>query len=162
MIIKFERKFLIIRILIIRLIMVFFGSFFIWLIFYKFDLILLEFKFKILRVLILFFRIWFFFEFNNFLFSIKYLISIFNIFFFRIIWNLLFLKVNFFLNNFLYIGFFSLKLFETGWIEYNLNSGLIFFFKKIIGFIQNIFLNRYKVYILLFFIWFLIILFFNY
>ncbi|YP_009048919.1 NADH dehydrogenase subunit 5 (mitochondrion) [Aphis gossypii] len=162
MIIKFESKFLIISMLLISLIMIFFGSFFMWLMFYKFDLILLEFKFKILSVLILFFSIWFFFEFNNFLFSMKYLISMFNIFFFSMMWNLLFLSINFFLNNFLFIGFFSLKLFETGWIEYNLNSGLIFFFKKMIFFIQNIFLNSYKVYILLFFMWFLIIFFFNY
>ena len=161
-IIKFERKILIIRIILIRFIIIFFGSFFIWLIFYKFDLILLEFKFKILSILILFFRIWFFFELNNFLFSINYLISLFNVFFFGIIWNLLFFKINFFLNNFLYVGFFSLKVFEIGWIEYNLNRGLIFFLKKLILFSQNIFLNSYKVYILLFFLWFLIILIFNY
>nr|YP_009675763.1 NADH dehydrogenase subunit 5 [Aphis citricidus]QDD68878.1 NADH dehydrogenase subunit 5 [Aphis citricidus] len=162
MIIKFESKILIISMFLISLMMIFFGSFFMWFMFYKFDLILLEFKFKILSVLILFFKIWFFFELNNFLFSMKCLISMFNIFFFSLMWNLLFLKVNFFLNNFLYIGFFSLKLFEIGWIEYNLNSGLIFFLKKIVVFIQNIFLNSYKIYILLFFMWFLIILIFNY
>nr|AKM70223.1 NADH dehydrogenase subunit 5 [Aphis glycines] len=162
MIIKFESKFLIISMFLISLIMIFFGSFFMWLMFYKFDLILLEFKFKILSVLILFFSIWFFFEFNNFLFSMKYLIPMFNIFFFSMMWNLLFFKINFFLNNFLCIGFFSLKFMETGWIEYNLNSGLIFFLKKMIFFSHNIFLNSYKVYILLFFLWFLIIFFFNY
>jgi hypothetical protein len=161
-IIKFERKILILRILFIRFIILFFGSFFIWLIFYKFDLILLEFKFKFLSLIILFFGLWFFFELNNFLFSISYLISIFNIFFFRLIWNLLFFKVNFFLNNFLYLGFFTLKVIEVGWIEYNFNSGLIFFFKKIINFSQIIFLNSYKVYILLFFVWLIVIILFNY
>nr|QZR92091.1 NADH dehydrogenase subunit 5 [Uroleucon erigeronensis] len=162
MIIKFESKILIISMMLITFIMLFFGSFFMWLMFYKFDLILLEFKFKILSVLILFFSIWFFFEFNNFLFSMNYMISFFNIFFFGLMWNLLFFKVNFFLNNFLYFGFFTLSVFEVGWIEYNLNMGLIFFFKKMIYFSQNIFLNNYKVYMLLFFLWFLIILLFNY
>ncbi|YP_008758401.1 NADH dehydrogenase subunit 5 (mitochondrion) [Diuraphis noxia] len=162
MIIKFESNILIFSMLLISFIMLFFGSFFMWLMFYKFDLILLEFKFKILSMIILFFSIWFFFELNNFLFSMNYLISLFKIFFFSMMWNLLFFKVNFFLNNFLWFGFFTLKLIEVGWVEYNLNTGLIMFFKNMINFSQNIFLNSYKVFILLFFLWFFIILFFNY
>ena len=56
-IIKFESKFLILRMVFISFIILFFGSFFIWIIFYKFDLILLEFSYKILSVLILFLSI---------------------------------------------------------------------------------------------------------
>nr|YP_008757722.1 NADH dehydrogenase subunit 5 [Cavariella salicicola]AGF93739.1 NADH dehydrogenase subunit 5 [Cavariella salicicola] len=162
MIIKFESKILIISMIFISFIMLFFGSFFMWLMFYKFDFILLEFKFKILSFLILMFSIWFFFEFNNFLYSMKYLISLFNIFFFGMMWNMLFIKVNFFLNNFLYIGFFTLKIFEIGWVEYSFNNYLIFFLSKMVIFSQKFFLNSYKIYVLLFFMWFLIILLFNY
>nr|AKM70230.1 NADH dehydrogenase subunit 5 [Anoecia fulviabdominalis] len=157
MIIKFESKFLILSMLIITMIMVFFGSFFMWLFFYKFNLILLEFKFKFLSILILFFSIWFFFELNNFLFSMKYFFSLFYIFFFSFMWNLLFVKVNFFLNNFLFFGFFALKVVEIGWTEYNLNSGIFCLFKNLMISNQNFFLKSYKVYTLVFFLWFLII-----
>ena len=161
-IIKFESKILIFSILFISVVILFFGSFFIWLIFYKFDLILLELKFKMLRILILFFRIWFFFELRNFLFRIKYFFSYFFIFFFSLMWSLLFIKVNFFLNNFLYIGSLSLKIIEIGWIEYLFNKKLINFIKFLLNFNQKIFFNSYKIYILLFFLWFLIIFCFNY
>nr|YP_009400289.1 NADH dehydrogenase subunit 5 [Baizongia pistaciae]ARW70335.1 NADH dehydrogenase subunit 5 [Baizongia pistaciae] len=162
MMIKFESKFLIISMLFISFIMLFLGSFFMWLMFYKFDLILLEFKYKILSFLILIFGIWFFFELNNFLFSFKYFFSMFNIFFFSLMWNLLFFKVSFFLNKFVFFGFFVFKLVEIGWIEKNLNSGIFFFFKILIDFNQKIFLNSYKLYTFLFFLWFLIIFLYNF
>nr|ARW70283.1 NADH dehydrogenase subunit 5 [Kaburagia rhusicola ensigallis] len=162
MIIKFESNILILSMLFISFIMMFFGSFFMWLMFYKFDLILLEFKFKILSILVLMFGIWFFFELNNFLFSLKFMFSFFNIFFFSLMWNLLFFSINFFLNNFLFFGFFGQKVVEIGWTEYNLNSGIFFFFKSVMIFNQKFFLNSYKVYTLLFFLWFLIIFMFNF
>nr|ARW70296.1 NADH dehydrogenase subunit 5 [Kaburagia rhusicola ovatirhusicola] len=162
MIIKFESNILILSMLFISFIMMFFGSFFMWLMFYKFDLILLEVKFKILSILILMFGIWFFFELNNFLFSLKFMFSFFNIFFFSLMWNLLFFSINFFLNNFLFFGFFGQKVVEIGWTEYNLNSGIFFFFKSVMIFNQKFFLNSYKVYTLLFFLWFLIIFMFNF
>nr|YP_009566711.1 NADH dehydrogenase subunit 5 [Greenidea psidii]QBB73073.1 NADH dehydrogenase subunit 5 [Greenidea psidii] len=161
MIIKFESKFLILSMIFISFIMIFFGSFFMWLMFYKFDLILLELKFKLLTVLILMFSIWFFFELNNFLFSFNYFFSMFKIFFFSFMWNLLFLKVNFFLNNFLFFSFFMLKLVENGWIEYNLNMGILLFLKKLMIFNQKIFLNNYKIYMLIFFVLFMMIFMFN-
>nr|UIE11137.1 NADH dehydrogenase subunit 5 [Kaburagia rhusicola ovogallis] len=162
MIIKFEGNILILSMLFISFIMMFFGSFFMWLMFYKFDLILLEVKFKILSILVLMFGIWFFFELNNFLFSLKFMFSFFNIFFFSLMWNLLFFSINFFLNNFLFFGFFGQKVVEIGWTEYNLNSGIFFFFKSVMIFNQKFFLNSYKVYTLLFFLWFLIIFMFNF
>nr|YP_009400263.1 NADH dehydrogenase subunit 5 [Meitanaphis flavogallis]ARW70257.1 NADH dehydrogenase subunit 5 [Meitanaphis flavogallis] len=162
MIIKFESNILILSMLIISLIMMFFGSFFMWLMFYKFDLILLEVKFKILSILVLMFGIWFFFELSNFLFSLKFMFSFFKIFFFSLMWNLLFFSINFFLNNFLFFGFFGQKVVEIGWTEYNLNSGIFFFFKSVMIFNQKFFLNSYKVYTLLFFLWFLIIFIFNF
>nr|ARW70322.1 NADH dehydrogenase subunit 5 [Kaburagia rhusicola rhusicola] len=162
MIIKFESNILILSMLFISFIMMFFGSFFMWLMFYKFDLILLEVKFKILSILVLMFGIWFFFELNNFLFSLKFMFSFFNIFFFSLMWNLLFFSINFFLNNFLFFGFFGQKVVEIGWTEYNLNSGIFFFFKSVMIFNQKFFLNSYKVYTLLFFLWFLIIFMFNF
>jgi hypothetical protein len=117
---------------------------------------------KVLVILVFIIRFWFFFEFNNFLFSIKYFFSYFYIFFFSLMWNLLFIKVNFFLNNFLFFGFFSLKLIESGWTEYNLNRGIFYFFKFLMNLSQKIFLNSYKVYTLVFFLWFLIIFIFNF
>nr|YP_009400315.1 NADH dehydrogenase subunit 5 [Floraphis meitanensis]ARW70361.1 NADH dehydrogenase subunit 5 [Floraphis meitanensis] len=162
MIIKFESNILILSMLFIIFVMLFFGSFFMWLMFYKFDLILLELKFKILSVMVLFFSIWFFFELNNFLFSLKYFFSFFYIFFFGLMWNLLFFSINFFLNNFLFFGFFGQKVVEIGWTEYNLNSGIFSFFKSVMIFNQKIFLNSYKVYTLLFFLWFFIIFMFNF
>nr|YP_009332453.1 NADH dehydrogenase subunit 5 [Schlechtendalia chinensis]API68528.1 NADH dehydrogenase subunit 5 [Schlechtendalia chinensis] len=162
MIIKFESNILILSMIFISILMLFFGSFFMWLMFYKFDLILLEIEFKILSILILLFSIWFFFELNNFLFSMKYIFSFFYFFFFGLMWNLLFVKINFFLNNFLFFSFMNQKLLEIGWCEYNLNSGIYSFFKSLMIFNQMIFLNSYKVYILLFFLWFLIIFMFNF
>nr|YP_009400046.1 NADH dehydrogenase subunit 5 [Nurudea shiraii]ARW70205.1 NADH dehydrogenase subunit 5 [Nurudea shiraii] len=162
MIIKFESNILIISMLMISFMMLFFGSFFMWLMFYKFDLILLEIKFKLLSILILMLGIWFFFELNNFLFSLNYLFSFFYIFFFGLMWNLLFISINFFLNNFLFFSFFGQKVVEIGWCEYNLNSGIFSFFKSVMIFNQKIFLNSYKVYTLLFFLWFLIILMINF
>nr|AKM70138.1 NADH dehydrogenase subunit 5 [Greenidea kuwanai] len=162
MIIKFESKFLIMSMIFISFIMIFFGSFFMWLMFYKFDLILLELKFKLLTIFILFFSIWFFFEWNNFLFYFNYFFFLFNFFFFSLMWNLLFLKINFFLNNFLIFSFFMLKLVENGWVEYNLNSGILLFFKMLMIFSQKIFLNNYKIYMLIFFILFMMIFLFNY
>nr|YP_009773271.1 NADH dehydrogenase subunit 5 [Meitanaphis microgallis]QIZ12420.1 NADH dehydrogenase subunit 5 [Meitanaphis microgallis] len=161
MIISFESNILILSMLFISFVMLFFGSFFMWLMFYKFDLILLEVKFSILSILILSLGIWFFFELNNFLFSLKYMFSFFYIFFFGLMWNLLFISINFFLNNFLFFGFFCQKVAEIGWCEYNLNSGIFSFFKSLMIFNQKIFLNSYKVYTLLFFLWFLIIFMFN-
>nr|QNO35884.1 NADH dehydrogenase subunit 5 [Hormaphis betulae] len=162
MIIKFESKFLILSMVIISFFMLFFGSFFMWLMFYKFNLILLEFKMKILSMLILFFGIWVFFELNNFLFSMNYFFSMFYIFFFGMMWNFLFVKVNFFLNNFVFFGFFSLKVVEIGWTEHNLNSGIFCLFKSLMISSQNFFLNSYKVYTLVFFLWFLIIFVYNF
>nr|YP_009400250.1 NADH dehydrogenase subunit 5 [Nurudea ibofushi]ARW70244.1 NADH dehydrogenase subunit 5 [Nurudea ibofushi] len=162
MIIKFESNVLILSMIFISILMLFFGSFFMWLMFYKFDLILLEIELKILSILILLFSIWFFFELNNFLFSMKYIFSFFYFFFFGLMWNLLFVKINFFLNNFLFFSFMNQKLLEIGWCEYNLNSGIYSFFKSLMIFNQMIFLNSYKVYILLFFLWFLIIFMFNF
>nr|YP_010048404.1 NADH dehydrogenase subunit 5 [Mollitrichosiphum tenuicorpus]QPK76757.1 NADH dehydrogenase subunit 5 [Mollitrichosiphum tenuicorpus] len=162
MIIKFESKFLILSMLFISFIMIFFGSFFMWLMFYKFDLVLLEFKFKLLTLLILIFSIWFFFELNNFLFSLNYIFSMFKIFFFSLMWNLLFLKVNFFLNNFLYFSYIMFKLVENGWVEYNLNSGIFSFFKMFIIINQKIFFNNYKIFLLVFFILFMMIFLFNF
>nr|YP_010028683.1 NADH dehydrogenase subunit 5 [Stomaphis sinisalicis]QOS49070.1 NADH dehydrogenase subunit 5 [Stomaphis sinisalicis] len=161
MIIKFESLFLIMSMMIISLIMLFFGSFFMWIMFYKFDLILLEMKFKILSILILLFGLWFFFELNNFLYSMKYFMSFFYIFFLSSMWNLMFIKVNFFLNNFFYVSSLMYKIIEIGWIEYLFDKNLIFFFGNLMGFNQKIFLNSYKIYILLFFLWFLIILMYN-
>nr|QBO27206.1 NADH dehydrogenase subunit 5 [Appendiseta robiniae] len=161
MIIKFESKFLILSMIFISFIMLFFGSFFMWLMFYSFDLILLELHYKILSVLILFFGIWFFFELNNFLFSMKYFFFFFY-FFLVSMWHMFFLKVNFFLNNFLFFGYFTLKSIEIGWIEYSFNSGIINIFKKLNFFNQKIYFNSYSVYILMFFIWFLTIFFFFY
>nr|YP_010275976.1 NADH dehydrogenase subunit 5 [Tuberolachnus salignus]UGY86211.1 NADH dehydrogenase subunit 5 [Tuberolachnus salignus] len=161
MIIKFESNFLIFSMLFISLIMLFFGSFFMWLMFYKFDLILLELKLKFLSIFILFFGIWFFFELNNFLFSLSYFFSIFYIFFLGLMWNLLFIKIYYFLNNFLFLGGLNYKIIEIGWIEYFFNSGLIFLMKNLINFNQKIFFNSYKVYILLFFLWFFIIFLYN-
>nr|YP_010227780.1 NADH dehydrogenase subunit 5 [Schlechtendalia peitan]UDD86545.1 NADH dehydrogenase subunit 5 [Schlechtendalia peitan] len=162
MIIKFESNILILSMMFISILMLFFGSFFMWLMFYKFDLILLEFSFKILSMLILMFSFWFFFELNNFLFSLKYMFSFFYIFFFSLMWNLLFISINYFLNNFLFFSFFGQKVVEIGWCEYNLNSGVLIFFKSVMIFNQKIFLNSYKVYTLLFFLWFLIIFMYNF
>nr|YP_010021204.1 NADH dehydrogenase subunit 5 [Schizoneuraphis gallarum]QOK36252.1 NADH dehydrogenase subunit 5 [Schizoneuraphis gallarum] len=162
MIISFESNILILSMILISFAMMFFGSFFMWLMFYKFDLILLEFKMKILSMLILFFSIWFFFELNNFLFSMNYFFSMFFIFFFGMMWNLLFIKVNFFLNNFVFFSFFTLKFVETGWIEYSLNKGGFFFIKNLMMLIQSFFLNSYKIYMLIFFLWFLIIFLFSF
>nr|AKM70020.1 NADH dehydrogenase subunit 5 [Phloeomyzus passerinii] len=162
MIIKFESQILILSMFFISILMIFFGSFFMWLMFYKFELIMLEFKFKIFSLLILIFGIWFFFELNNFLFSMNYYFSFFNIFFFSMMWNMLFLKINFFLNNFIFYSFFSFKIIEIGWLEFLLNSGLINFFKLLMFINQSIFLNSFKIYFLLFFLWFLIIMFINY
>nr|AKM70243.1 NADH dehydrogenase subunit 5 [Adelges laricis] len=161
MMIKFESNILIYSMVFISFLMLFFGSFFMWVLFIKFDLMLLEFKFKILTLLILFFSIWFFFEMNNFLFSMKYFLSLFKIFFFSSMWNLLYLKVNFFLNNFLFIGSYMYKLIENGWVENMFNSYFFFFLKKMFIYNQNIFLNSWKVFILLFFMWFFIIFMFN-
>nr|YP_009059149.1 NADH dehydrogenase subunit 5 [Cervaphis quercus]AGQ46311.1 NADH dehydrogenase subunit 5 [Cervaphis quercus] len=162
MIIKFESKILISSMILISFIMMFFGSFFMWLLFYKFDLIFLEFKIKILSMLILFFSIWFFFELNNFLFSMNYSFSLFKFFFFGMMWNLLFVKVNFFLNNFVFFGFFASKVVEIGWTEHNLSSGILCLFKSVMISSQNFFLNSYKVYTLVFFLWFLIIFMYNF
>nr|YP_009940099.1 NADH dehydrogenase subunit 5 [Hamamelistes spinosus]QNV49421.1 NADH dehydrogenase subunit 5 [Hamamelistes spinosus] len=162
MIIKFESNILILSMVLISFFMIFFGSFFMWLMFYKFDFILLEVKKKILSVFLLIFGIWFFFEINNFLFSMNYFFSMFNIFFFSMMWNLLFVKVNFFLNNFVFFGFFALKVVEIGWTEHNLNSGIFCLFKSVMISSQNFFLNSYKVYTLVFFLWFLIIFVYNF
>nr|QBK84287.1 NADH dehydrogenase subunit 5 [Nurudea yanoniella] len=162
MIIKFESNILILSMLMISFMMLFFGSFFMWLMFYKFDLILLEIKFKLLSILIMMLGIWFFFELNNFLFSLSYLFSFFYIFFFGLMWNLLYISINFFLNNYLFFSFFGQKVVEIGWCEYNLNSGIFYFFKSMMIFNQKIFLNSYKVYTLVFFLWFLIIFMINF
>nr|YP_009400276.1 NADH dehydrogenase subunit 5 [Nurudea yanoniella]ARW70270.1 NADH dehydrogenase subunit 5 [Nurudea yanoniella] len=162
MIIKFESNILILSMLMISFMMLFFGSFFMWLMFYKFDLILLEIKFKLLSILIMMLGIWFFFELNNFLFSLSYLFSFFYIFFFGLMWNLLYISINFFLNNYLFFSFFGQKVVEIGWCEYNLNSGIFYFFKSMMIFNQKIFLNSYKIYTLVFFLWFLIIFMINF
>nr|YP_010372202.1 NADH dehydrogenase subunit 5 [Ceratovacuna keduensis]UOX27600.1 NADH dehydrogenase subunit 5 [Ceratovacuna keduensis] len=157
MMIKFESNILILSMLLIIIFMLFFGSFFMWLMFYKFELIILEFKIKIFSMIILLFSLWFFFELNNFLFTMNYFFSIFFIFFFSSLWNLLFFKINFFLNNFIFLSFKFLKVFEVGWLEFNFNMGMLFFFKSLMIFTQKFFLNSYKIYFSLFFLWFLII-----
>jgi small-conductance mechanosensitive channel len=73
----------------------------------------------------------------------------------------LFFKLNFFLNNFIFFSSLGVKLFED-WTEYNFNWSLFYFFKKFIYYNQLIFLNSYKIYILIFFLWFIIIFFINY
>nr|YP_009338711.1 NADH dehydrogenase subunit 5 [Eriosoma lanigerum]AKM70164.1 NADH dehydrogenase subunit 5 [Eriosoma lanigerum] len=162
MIFKFESKILISSMILISFIMMFFGSFFMWMKFKKLDWIFLEFKIKIFSMLTLFFSIWFFFELNNFLFSMKYFFSLFMIFFFGMMWNLLFVKVNFFLNNFVFFGFFASKVVEIGWTEHSLSSGIFCLFKSVMISSQNFFLNSYKVYTLVFFLWFLIIFMYNF
>nr|YP_010884434.1 NADH dehydrogenase subunit 5 [Adelges cooleyi]WIW75846.1 NADH dehydrogenase subunit 5 [Adelges cooleyi] len=160
--IKFESKILILSMLLIILIMIFFGSFFMWLMFYKFEFIILEFYLKLLALMFFFFSFWFFFELINFLYSLNYFFSFFFLFFFSLMWNLLFFKIYFFLNKFLFLSFFSLKFIEVGWIEYNLNLNIFFLFKNLISFSQKVFLNSYKLYILVFFFWFFIIFLFNF
>nr|AKM70047.1 NADH dehydrogenase subunit 5 [Eucallipterus tiliae] len=161
-IMKLKKNFLILKKSFKKFKKLFLGPFLKGLKFKKLDWIILKFKFKNFSILILFLSIWIFFEKKKFFFPMKFFFPLFLNFFFSSMWNLMFIKVNFFLNNFLFFGFFTLKVMEIGWVEYNVYSGISYFFEKLFNFSWNIFLNSYSVYTLGFFLWFLIIFVFNF
>nr|AKM70151.1 NADH dehydrogenase subunit 5 [Eucallipterus tiliae] len=139
-----------------------FSSFLIWIMSYLRHMIKMLMQFKLLKHLF-----WMIMPLNEieiayFMLKMKYEILSINIFFFGEMCQIFMISMNFFLNNFLYIGFYILNKFEICWVEYIFNTYLIFFFKKVIFINQKFFLNSSKIYILLHFLWFLIILFFNY
>nr|AKM69959.1 NADH dehydrogenase subunit 5 [Tuberolachnus salignus] len=140
----------------------FFGSFFKSMNFYKFGLIFLKLNFKILKFLFFFLKIGFFFEMKIFFFSKNKKIPLMNIFFSEPMENFFFFSSNFFLNIFCWVGIFPFKIMGVGGEENTAKSGVFFFLSNFMFSHQKFFYKSYKVYILLFFMWFLIILLFNY
>nr|AKM70112.1 NADH dehydrogenase subunit 5 [Kurisakia onigurumii] len=140
----------------------FLGSFFSGKKFFKLGVIFLKFYLKILTGLNFFLKFWFFFGKKKFFFSKKNFTPFFNFFFWGGKSEFFFLKKNFFLKNFFFLKFFSKKKCGGGGAKYFFSGDFFFFFKKMIFFPQKFLMKSYKGFFWVFFMWFLIILLFNY
>nr|AKM70060.1 NADH dehydrogenase subunit 5 [Neothoracaphis yanonis] len=162
MIIKFNSLILIIYMFFISMMILILSSIFVWLMFYIYMLNMVNFKFFTLNYLFNIFMNEYFLLFLHWLPLMSYLMFLLMDFFIYLMCFMLFMKVNFFLNNFVFFGFFASKVVEIGWTEHNLSSGIFCLFKSVMISSQNFFLNSYKVYTLVFFLWFLIIFMYNF
>lgn len=153
-----EDKVIIKSIILLSFLAIFSGSILRWLLFNSFSLVLLPFGLKILPLVFVFLGGWLGYEFsgigllNSFFFKNYYLTSYFS----GSIW---FMPV--FRTYFLYSGFFSFskkydRVIDSGWGEYFISSGPIFFFSNLSRVLNFYQFNNVKVFLFIFVLIFII------
>nr|ANJ01490.1 NADH dehydrogenase subunit 5 [Calvia championorum] len=146
------------------LVVVFSGSFLMWLMFKNPYLILLPFYMKIMALFFILFGVLIGLEISKLTLSYKLLmINNMNLLmFFSFMWNMPYIStlgLNYF---FIKVGNNNVKFFDQGWSEFLGSQGLFNYFKNSSILFQYLFKNNLKIFLILFVLWIFFLLFLNF